>query len=81
MRSPQPRLVLFTLALHSAAAIAQLINYVDPFIGTEGIVPGTGYNGGNIFPGAAMPFGMVKIGPDLTSAVSTSFISINFESE
>lgn len=30
--------------------------YVDPFIGTEG--------GGNVFPGACVPFGMVKLGPD-----------------
>jgi predicted alpha-1,2-mannosidase len=30
--------------------------YVDPFIGTQG--------GGNTFPGAAWPFGMVKLGPD-----------------
>lgn len=31
-------------------------SYVDPFIGTEG--------DGNTFPGASMPFGMVKLGPD-----------------
>lgn len=31
-------------------------SYVDPFIGTEG--------GGNVFPGACVPFGMVKLGPD-----------------
>lgn len=31
-------------------------SYVDPFIGTEG--------DGNTFPGATMPFGMVKLGPD-----------------
>lgn len=30
--------------------------YVDPFIGTQG--------GGNTFPGASYPFGMVKLGPD-----------------
>lgn len=30
--------------------------YVDTFIGTQG--------GGNIFPGAFYPFGMVKVGPD-----------------
>jgi len=30
--------------------------YVDPFIGTKG--------GGNTFPGACVPFGMVKLGPD-----------------
>lgn len=30
--------------------------YIDPFIGTQG--------GGNIFPGASYPFGLVKVGPD-----------------
>jgi predicted alpha-1,2-mannosidase len=30
--------------------------YVDPFIGTQG--------DGNVFPGASLPFGMVKLGPD-----------------
>jgi predicted alpha-1,2-mannosidase len=33
-----------------------LTAFVDPFIGTE--------NGGNVFLGAAVPFGMVKLGPD-----------------
>ena len=51
----------------SGFAYAQLHKYVDPFIGTQGTVPGTGYNGGNTFPGAAVPFGMVKIGPDVTT--------------
>ena len=51
----------------SGVAYAQLHKYVDPFIGTQGTVPGTGYNGGNTFPGAAVPFGMVKIGPDVTT--------------
>lgn len=33
-----------------------LSQFVDPFIGTQ--------KGGNTFPGAALPFGMVKLGPD-----------------
>ena len=33
-----------------------LCRYVDPFIGTQGE--------GNTFPGASLPFGMVKLGPD-----------------
>lgn len=33
-----------------------LCRYVDPFIGAEG--------GGNIFPGTALPFSMVRLGPD-----------------
>ncbi|PYI17981.1 glycosyl hydrolase [Aspergillus violaceofuscus CBS 115571] len=36
---------------------ANLTSHVDLFLGTE--------NGGNDFPGAARPFGMVKLGPDL----------------
>ncbi len=40
----------------SAYAQMSLTKYVDPFIGTE--------NGGNVFPGVAVPFGMVKLGPD-----------------
>jgi predicted alpha-1,2-mannosidase len=31
-------------------------HYVDPFLGVDG--------GGNVFPGATLPFGMVKLGPD-----------------
>ena len=32
------------------------VDYVNPFIGTQGL--------GNTFPGAAIPFGLVKLGPD-----------------
>jgi len=35
---------------------AQHAKYVDPFLGTDG--------GGNTFPGATLPFGMIKAGPD-----------------
>src|SRR5947209_13715719 len=41
----------------SFAASAQVARYVDPFLGAEG--------GGNVFPGATLPFGMVKAGPDM----------------
>ena len=41
-----------SLYLHSQQA-AQ----VDPFLGVDG--------GGNTFPGALVPFGMVKAGPDM----------------
>lgn len=50
-------------ALLAAFCVASILcrgrdyaSYVDPFIGTEG--------DGNTFPGASMPFGMVKLGPD-----------------
>lgn len=52
----------------SAVATQDLTKYVNPFIGTEGQGnPGTAINGGNVFPGAAMPFGVVKFGVDTTA--------------
>ncbi len=36
-----------------------LAAWVDPFIGID--------SGGNVFPGPALPFGMVKLGPDTTA--------------
>jgi putative alpha-1,2-mannosidase len=42
--------------------------HVNPFIGTEGQGnPGTAIGGGNVFPGAALPFGVVKFGIDTTA--------------
>ncbi len=35
---------------------AQHAKFVDPFLGADG--------GGNVFPGATLPFGMLKAGPD-----------------
>jgi len=51
-------IILCCFLLTSIQLIAQneLVRKVDPFIGTE--------NNGNIFPGASLPFGMVKVGPD-----------------
>jgi predicted alpha-1,2-mannosidase len=40
-------------AAYAQQSVAQ---YVDPFIGTE--------NSGNVFPGASLPFGMVRLSPD-----------------
>jgi predicted alpha-1,2-mannosidase len=55
--------ILFTCALLFISNLfsqqknnINLSKYVDPFIGTQG--------GGNTFPGASYPFGMVKLGPD-----------------
>lgn len=39
---------------------------VNLFVGTQGTVPGTSYNGGNVFPGVTLPFGAVKVGIDTT---------------
>jgi len=38
--------------------------HVDPFIGTDG--------SGHVFPGASLPFGMVKLGPDMGENNSNS---------
>ena len=51
----------FTLACLalSAPGIAQsekLIDYVNPFVGTDGY--------GNVYPGAQIPFGGIQISPD-----------------
>jgi predicted alpha-1,2-mannosidase len=46
-------------ASSAAAAVTDPASVVDPFIGTE--------NGGNDFPGADSPFGMVQFSPDTTS--------------
>ncbi|MGP3979715.1 GH92 family glycosyl hydrolase [Streptomyces sp. KR80] len=44
------------LAEPSAAAAAEPIDLVNPFVGTQ--------NFGNTFPGASAPFGMVQVSPD-----------------
>jgi predicted alpha-1,2-mannosidase len=54
-------LLLAPLPLHSASAgrtgVPDYTHNVDPFIGVDW--------GGNTFVGAALPFGMVKLGPDM----------------
>ncbi|WP_281635539.1 GH92 family glycosyl hydrolase [Flavobacterium marginilacus] len=52
--------VLFVLVLSNCGlhkSYAQLTKYVNPFIGTAGP--------GNTYPGAAVPFGMVQLSPDI----------------
>ena len=46
------------LLLWAMVSRAQVWQYVDPCIGSEGV--------GRTFPGPAMPFGMCKPGPDCT---------------
>jgi putative alpha-1,2-mannosidase len=49
-------------------AIEDLTKYVNPFIGTEGQGNlGTAIGAGNVFPGAALPFSVVKFGIDTTA--------------
>lgn len=47
------------------------VQYVDPFIGTD-VSPAdrflAGFAGGNVFPGASFPHGMVQWSPDTTTA-------------
>ncbi|MER6028472.1 GH92 family glycosyl hydrolase [Streptomyces sp. NPDC001851] len=50
-----------------AGSIPQdLTRYVNPFVGTKK-TGGTSYDGGNTFPGADAPFGMVQWSPDTRS--------------
>ncbi|EKG20871.1 hypothetical protein MPH_01735 [Macrophomina phaseolina MS6] len=55
-----------TAALLCLAGVGQarLTDFVDPLIGTVGPTPGSTIAGGNSFPGAALPWGMVKAGID-----------------
>ena len=50
--------VTVCLLLCSMVSLAQVWQYVDPRIGSEGV--------GRTFPGPSMPFGMCKPGPDCT---------------
>ncbi|KAJ5460041.1 uncharacterized protein N7458_001593 [Penicillium daleae] len=50
------------------AAKVDLSQYVNPLIGSEGPVPGSGFGGGDIFVGGARPFGVAKVGIDSTAA-------------
>src|SRR5579872_4170244 len=47
----------------SSSPTANLANAVDPFTGT-GVQKGAPYGGGDTFPGADVPFGMVQWSPD-----------------
>ncbi|WP_345947618.1 GH92 family glycosyl hydrolase [Mucilaginibacter sp. PAMB04274] len=49
-------LLLLITVLPKAYAQNRVVQYVDPFIGTE--------NSGNVFPGPSMPFGMARLSPD-----------------
>ncbi|MFL5692111.1 MAG: hypothetical protein ACJ795_09920, partial [Ktedonobacteraceae bacterium] len=47
----------------SSSSAANLASTVDPFTGT-GVQQGAPYGGGNTFPGADVPFGMIQWSPD-----------------
>jgi predicted alpha-1,2-mannosidase len=50
----------------TASAPSELTQYVNPFIGTA---PGSNGDGGNTFPGAMYPMGMVQWSPDTLSTI------------
>ncbi|MDP4285589.1 MAG: GH92 family glycosyl hydrolase [Bacteroidota bacterium] len=53
--------ILFLTACHSETKKQDFASYVNPFIGTGGKM-GVGF--GNMFPGAAYPFGMIQLSPN-----------------
>lgn len=65
-------LVAIAYAVYGAVAAAQKqektgYDYVDPLIGT--------IKGGHVFPGATLPFGMAKAGPDVSGENQGGFAS------
>ncbi|KAF3067035.1 hypothetical protein GL218_08810 [Daldinia childiae] len=57
MRVPAGMALGLTLAQAKEFQVQELSQFVLPFTGSV--------NGGNTFPGVSLPFGMVKLGPDL----------------
>lgn len=64
MRSMSTILILLCQLLHFAFAQGDYSQYVNPFIGGVGYIPGLAYGGGDIFVGGAVPFGVAKVGID-----------------
>lgn len=64
------------LAALTAATTVDYSQYVNPFIGSSGPIPGLAFGGGDIFLGAALPFGVAKVGID-TYEKNVSFSTIN----
>lgn len=44
--------------------VSKLRRPSNPLLGSEGAIPGYAFGGGDVFVGAAVPFGMVKLGID-----------------
>lgn len=57
-------ILLFFLLCFNYMNAQNFTQYVNPFIGTEG--------DGNTFPGATLPYGLVKLGPDCVELKSNS---------
>jgi putative alpha-1,2-mannosidase len=65
---PTLAILLSCLGSISSTAINQeLKQYVNPFIGIEGQGNPGSASGGDVFPGASLPFGVVKFGIDTTA--------------
>ncbi len=58
--------IALTCAITIRAAAQDVTRYVDPFIGTEG--------GGNTFPGAVVPWGMVSVSPHTSPGSPSGYI-------
>ncbi len=63
---------IFLFIVISAGLLHQInsqniVSYTDPFIGSEG--------GGHVFIGACLPFGMVKLGPDMVGHSNSGYRS------
>jgi hypothetical protein len=56
-------------------------NRMNPFIGTQGSVPAASSSGGNVFPGAALPFGAVKVRIDTTEYNSSTDADARYTSK
>ncbi|KAF2196787.1 hypothetical protein GQ43DRAFT_484658 [Delitschia confertaspora ATCC 74209] len=56
--------VVLSFLFRCIAADVDYTRFVNPFIGSEGAIPGYAYGGGDIFVGGTLPFGMVKVGID-----------------
>ncbi|MCF8228246.1 MAG: GH92 family glycosyl hydrolase [Bacteroidales bacterium] len=56
MKKILPLFVILTIIFSSCSRKEEVLDYVDPFIGTGGH--------GHTFPGATLPFGMVQLSPD-----------------
>lgn len=57
------------MTLTMSANAEDYTRYVDPFIGAD--------NGGYAFPGATVPYGMVKLGPDCNNLTENSGWQVN----
>lgn len=58
------------LLVQCASTLVDYSQFVNPLIGSEGLFPGCAFGGGDIFVGAAVPFGVAKVG--LTRMRTTS---------